>query len=96
MVINVRNKTREENIEKRTRTCTCVYTCVLFEVVKITSCTHIIVSRMCYDDEHKINIATMPRYFGIVLRFRYHSGPHFLINTTQLFSRRRVHVQYKV
>lgn len=34
---------------------------------------------MCYDDEHKINKATMPRYFGIVLRFRYHSGPHFLI-----------------
>lgn len=51
---------------------------------------------MCYDVEHKINIATMPRYFGIVLRFRYHSGPHFLINTTQIFSRRRVHVQYKV
>lgn len=94
MVINVRNKTREENIEKRTRTCTCVYTCVLFEVVKLV--VHTLVSRMCYDDEHKINIATMPRYFGIVLRFRYHSGPHFLINTTQIFSRRRVHVQYKV
>lgn len=93
MVINECNEPREENIGKK-HTYTYMYT--HFEVVNITV-VYTLVSRMCYDDEHKINIATMPRrYLGTVLRFRYHSGPHFLINTTQIFSRRRIHVQCKV